>query len=457
MLAKRYSNLLAAAPAVMLLLLACGGQNSRDASSPSPSPAGAGQPKNTPLRPLTSGPSGPSVPDQGLSPTEPPPTGSSPTGPVEPTPIPEPSGVVPEEPGSGELEPSGPLTIIRVRYPFLGRRVELRGSEPPLSWDRSTPMEYVGDETFEFRTRAFAAGRTVQIKPLLMLNDDGSSFKWSRGANFSVRAGSERTVFPCFYDEQGRVESLIPEFKPARLLPRPINVYYPMSYFENTLANYPVLYMHDGQNLFDNDSAFGGQSWLVRDALDDAAWTGLSQEVVVIAVGNTRDRIGEYTPSANPRYQGSGRGDEYLSMVRDELQPVVRRLVRVRSQASETGIMGSSLGGLISMWAGLKAGDNFGLIGALSPSTWWDNRFILGAVPSSLATTRAARFYIDSGDSGNSNDDVANTTALATAVRSLGYQDGSTLLHVVQQGAAHNEYYWAQRFPNAVAFLFGPR
>ena len=120
--------------------------------------------------------------------------------------------------------------------------------------------------------------------------------------------------------------------------------------------------------------------------------------------------------------------------------------------------MGSSLGGLASAYAGVTRADVFGLVGEMSPSTWWGGTVILAEV--STTPTRPAkplRVYVDSGDSGASNDDVVNTTELAARYRKAGYTDAKDLLHVVQPGAQHNEFYWAQRLPAALHFLLGPR
>ncbi|HEY1087832.1 MAG TPA: hypothetical protein VGE37_09060, partial [Archangium sp.] len=89
-------------------------------------------------------------------------------------------------------------------------------------------------------------------------------------------------------------------------------------------------------------------------------------------------------------------------------------------------------------------------------STWWDDRFILGSVASST-TPRPIRVYVDSGDSGNSMDDVTNTEQLAAAYRTLGYVDGTTLRYVVEPGGTHTESAWARRLPGALEFMLGPR
>src|SRR5205823_2434029 len=98
------------------------------------------------------------------------------------------------------------------------------------------------------------------------------------------------------------------------------------------------------------------------------------------------------------------------------------------------------------------------LVGAMSPSTWWDNTMIIGAVATMpQRMSKPTLVYVDSGNAGSSSDDVTNTAALAQKLRDVGYVDNTTLKYVVQSGGQHNEIYWAQRLPAALAFLLGPR
>jgi predicted alpha/beta superfamily hydrolase len=233
-------------------------------------------------------------------------------------------------------------------------------------------------------------------------------------------------------------------------------VYLPPSYDENTLAHFPVVYMHDGQNLFDPSIAFGGNPWWVQNAIDAAAESGAFAEAIVVGPEATADRIGEYTPTKDPNY-GGGNGLLYLRMLVEELKPKVDTELRTQPEREHTAILGSSLGGLISSYAGVVKPEIFGIVGAMSPSTWWDSTVLLTLVPMTPASPRPLRVYVDSGDSGTSNDDKDNTAKLAQAYRTLGYSDGTSLKYVVQAGASHSEIYWAQRLPEALKFMLGPR
>jgi predicted alpha/beta superfamily hydrolase len=151
-----------------------------------------------------------------------------------------------------------------------------------------------------------------------------------------------------------------------------------------------------------------------------------------------------------------GRAAQYLTLLVDELMPEVNRSFRTLTGPAHTALVGSSLGGLVSLWIGLRRADVFGAVGAMSPSTWWDGRMILREVPAARGA-RMLRVWVDSGDSGPSRDGVDDTRRLADALRAAGYRDGESLRHVVQPGAAHNEAAWRSRLPEALRFLLGPR
>jgi predicted alpha/beta superfamily hydrolase len=232
----------------------------------------------------------------------------------------------------------------------------------------------------------------------------------------------------------------------------------PPTYIENTSSRFGVLYMHDGQNLFSPTTAFGGNEWKVDETLDAGAEDGSIRETIVVGIENTADRIDELTPTADPTENGGGKADQYLAMIIDEIKPMIDKDLRTEKAREQTAVMGSSLGGLVSAYAGVGHADVFGLVGAMSPSTWWDNEVILADVSTTKTKpSRPLRVYVDSGDSGTSNDDVANTTELAARYRSVGYVDNKDLLHVVQSGGQHNEIYWAERLPAALHFLLGAR
>jgi predicted alpha/beta superfamily hydrolase len=271
-----------------------------------------------------------------------------------------------------------------------------------------------------------------------------------------VKPGQTIDIYPRFVESHGTVTKAYPSFVSQKLpSTRGVWVYLPPTYVENTESRFGVLYMHDAQNLFSADTAFGGNEWKVDETLDAGAEDGTIHETIVVGVENTAARTDELTPTSDPTY-GGGKAEQYLSMIVDEIKPMVDKDLRTIPTREQTGVMGSSLGGLVSAYAGVRHADVFGLVGAMSPSTWWGDKVILTEVASTPSRpAKPLRVYVDSGDSGPSNDDVTNTTELAARYRSVGYTDKKDLLHVVAAGAQHNEIYWAARLPGAMRFLLG--
>jgi predicted alpha/beta superfamily hydrolase len=367
-----------------------------------------------------------------------------------------PLDAVPEHSVADATNPEGGIdaarvTTLRLRYSPTAGSVALRGSVAPLSWMRGVLFRRVADDTWEWTSADPAA--PFEWKPLL---DDRT---WSRGPNYFAVPGSTVEVFPRFTTAAGRFARTYDALRSTVLgNTRGVWIYLPPSYDENRVARFPVVYMHDGQNLFDPRAAFGGVAWDADEAMDRGAEDGSLREAILVGVENTAARIDEYTPTRDPMVMGGGRGDLYLRFLVDELKPMIDRTYRTLPDREHTVVMGSSLGGLISLYAGVRRPDVFGHVGALSPSTWWDGRVILREVQSLMGRTpRPLRIYVDSGDAGPSRDGVDDTRELAATLRAVGYEEGRTLRHIVQAGALHNERYWAMRLPGALSFLLGPR
>jgi predicted alpha/beta superfamily hydrolase len=372
---------------------------------------------------------------------------------------------------------------LRIHYPAASHAVTVRGAASGLSWTAGAPTVTTGD-VHTYTVSGLTA--PIEWKPLL---DDSS---WALGPNYHVSAGQSLDVYPHFTAKAGEVKTLIAAFHSTILgNDRAIYAYLPPSYGENTLATYPVVYMHDGQNLWAAlpGLAFSG-TWNVDTTFDAAANAGACSsggvvgwgaqplggapstcngdsdcasgscrtfpEAIVIGIANDADRIHEYTPTTDPGTPGGGGADDYLRMIVTELKPTIDGMLRTRPDVDSTLMSGSSLGGLVTAYAGLKYPDTFGRIAELSPSTWWNADVIVGDIMSTAAAPhRPTRVYLDSG--AGTADDQADTDMLAAAYVSLGYVDGVSVRHVVQSGASHSETYWAQRFPGAMQFVLGER
>jgi predicted alpha/beta superfamily hydrolase len=227
---------------------------------------------------------------------------------------------------------------------------------------------------------------------------------------------------------------------------RDVDIFLPPSYSAGR-RRYPVIYMQDGQNLADPDRAFAG-TWKLDECLDALARRGL--ETVVVGVPNKgAERLREYSPFADARH-GGGSGDAYLAFVERTLKPLIDRRVRTRPEREATGMFGSSMGGLISLYAFFRAPETFGFAGAMSPSLWFGGRALIDYVERSGAAS--GRLYIDAGTEEGAGT-VRDATALARVLERKGYVPGETLSFSEIAGGRHEEAHWAERLVPALEFL----
>ena len=225
---------------------------------------------------------------------------------------------------------------------------------------------------------------------------------------------------------------------------RDVDVYVPASYVDG--RRYPVLYMHDGQNLTDPATAFAG-TWGLGEVLARLAERRV--EPIVVGIHNTKDRLSEYSPFRDAR-RGGGDGDAYLSFIVDTLKPRIDRSFRTRPGPAHTTIMGSSMGGLISLYAWLKRADVFGLAGAMSPSLWF-GRDEFFAFVESAGLARGRRLYLDVGTAEGVGT-LRDARALRSALRARG-MDRRTLIYLEDRGGRHNEAAWGRRTERAIESL----
>ena len=219
---------------------------------------------------------------------------------------------------------------------------------------------------------------------------------------------------------------------------RNVAVYLPPSYSQ-ARKRYPVLYMHDGQNLFDERTSFAGSEWRVDETMQASA-----NEAIVIGLWNTTQRASEYTPFTN---WWKGTGEAYLAFIIDTLKPMIDGTYRTQADAPNTAIIGSSLGGLISLYAFFAHPDVFGLCGALSPALWPGAGEIYKIVQS--APNNPGRVYIDNGAK------EPSAKRMVDVLSGKGYMPDVNLKYISERGGQHNEAAWARRFPGAVKFLLG--
>jgi predicted alpha/beta superfamily hydrolase len=236
---------------------------------------------------------------------------------------------------------------------------------------------------------------------------------------------------------------------------RDLIVYLPPGYDEEPERTYPVLYLHDGQNLFDGRTSFVyGRTWQVREHADDAIEAGEVEPLVIVGIYNTGDRrLAEYTPDES-RQMGGGEADSYGLMITRELMPWIAAQYRVRHDRASTGMGGSSLGGLVTLFLGIRHAQHFGKLAVLSPSVWWNHRSILGTVNEHAPQLwERPRMWLDVGDR-EGHKTVRDAELLARRLKANGWRPGETLHFEKVHGGTHDEASWAARVRPMLRFLF---
>ena len=236
---------------------------------------------------------------------------------------------------------------------------------------------------------------------------------------------------------------------------RDLIVYTPPGYAEQPSRQFPVLYLHDGQNLFDGATSFiPGQDWHVGQTADQCIQAGTVEPLIIVGMYNTKARIREYTPTHVPKL-GGGRADRYAKFLIEEVKPFVDREYRTLSDFHHTGIGGSSLGGLVSLYLGLKHSRTFGKIAALSPSVWW-NQQVMHRFAATSQVEPHPRIWLDIGTREGPRI-VQDVERFRDVLLEKGWQHERDLHYERVEGAEHNEAAWAQRVGPFLQFLYPAR
>ncbi|WP_400191369.1 alpha/beta hydrolase-fold protein [Hymenobacter sp. B81] len=235
---------------------------------------------------------------------------------------------------------------------------------------------------------------------------------------------------------------------------RRVWVYVPNDYASSG-RRYPVLYLHDGQNVFDNCTGFAGE-WGVDETLSQLQQQGLDATgCIVVAVDNGGgERLNEYSPWNNPQY-GGGQGDQYVEFLVQTLKPHIDQNFRTLPDRLNTGIAGSSMGGLISLYAAVKHPAVFGRAGIFSPAFWFAEAQLKAYLHQHPAVAgQPTRFYFVSGA-----QESQTMVPLMAAVRDSLLRGGhaaADLSYQVRADGQHAEWFWKREFPAAYQWLFRP-
>ena len=244
----------------------------------------------------------------------------------------------------------------------------------------------------------------------------------------------------------GRIERIDSVFSPQLDNERDLLISLPGGY-DSGDRRFPVIYMHDGQNLFDPATSFSG-SWNVDVAMAEVSLDGL--DAIVVGIPNMgRDRLAEYSPFEHPQL-GGGRGDQYLDFLINTVKPLIDGRYLTAPDREHTGIVGSSMGGLISLYAFFRHPEVFGFAGLLSPSLWLTESDTFEFIEK--APFSPGKLYLDVGDR-EGDRHVANALRLRDLLEEKGYRLGEDLMWVEEDNGAHHESAWGRRFRDALPFL----
>lgn len=236
---------------------------------------------------------------------------------------------------------------------------------------------------------------------------------------------------------------------------RDIIVYLPPGYDDHPDRTFPVLYMHDGQNLFDGRTSFiEGRTWQMREHSDAAIEAGEVEPLIIVGIYNTGDRrLAEYTFDRSWQL-GGGEADTYGLLLTRELMPFIAANYRVRADRDSTGLGGSSLGGLVTLFLGLRHPQHFGKLAVLSPSVWWNHKSILGYLNEHAPQLwQRPRLWLDVGDK-EGHRTLRDAEHLARRLIANGWRPAETLHFERVEGGTHDEASWATRVRPMLRFLF---
>lgn len=241
-----------------------------------------------------------------------------------------------------------------------------------------------------------------------------------------------------------------------------LRVWLPPGYDEaqNKARHYPVLYLNDGQNLFESSTSFTGVEWQADETADRLIREGQLPPMIVVGIDNAgKDRLREYMPhrSMHPRMLRV-QGKYYPKFLTNEVMPFVQARYRVATGPENTGLGGSSLGALIALYTAIAQPELVGRLLLESPSLWASSRQIIK--DSRLVRIWPERIFLgvgsaEAGNADRSRSVVDDVRELSAIVRRAVLSERRLRL-VIQEGAGHNEGAWAGRFPEALQFLFGP-
>lgn len=361
------------------------------------------------------------------------------------------------------------------RFDAARDQVGVRGTALPLSWRQTIFATPTGDGHFTATVafeRPTAGGQPLQYKFKIDRPEGGPNEGWEEGRNrtASLNTANQRiarafnsTPDALPLERTGSIERIAP-MPSGFVTPRALQVWLPPGYADSRERSrrYPVLYLHDGQAMF--DAVTLGAEWRFDETAQRLVSSSAVEPFIIVSIDNTRERMDEYTPTSTmisaalsglpeDRRLG-GAAAQYANYLVAELKPMIDRRYRTKPAAAHTAVGGSSLGGLVTMWLLVHHNDVFGAGLVVSPAAWWDDQFIVRDVAAAkLKGKKRPRVWLDIGLQEGYNT-LPHTRNLRDALLRRGWNAG-TLAYLEQPGGTHDEASWALRVEGMLNFLYG--
>lgn len=228
---------------------------------------------------------------------------------------------------------------------------------------------------------------------------------------------------------------------------RDLVIWLPPSYYKSK-KRYPVLYMHDGQNLFNPSTSFSGNDWRVDETTQFLLDKKLIEEFIVVGINNTSSRLEEYNLFTDS-------GKYYSLFIKNEVKTFIDTHYRTKPDSRNTGIMGSSMGGLISFQIAWILPNIFGKAACLSNSFWVNDKMIFDFVQEAEVKRKNQKIYIDCGTA--EKQLIRDNKRMCALLRRMEVDKGNSVHCHFEKDAKHNEVDWAKRLYKPLLFLFGKK
>lgn len=237
----------------------------------------------------------------------------------------------------------------------------------------------------------------------------------------------------------------IPQLKTTRK----VWIYLPEEYHTSE-ARYPVIYMADGQNLFDEATSYSGE-WRVDETMDSLKTLNKINAIVVGIDNGGSERLNEYSPWKNEQY-GGGHGDAFADFLAQTLKPYIDTYFKTKNDAQNTALIGSSMGGLISLYTGVKYPEKFGKLGVFSPALWFSEADLKTYVQKNSSSLKNTKIYFVAGQN-ESKEMVNDINEIVEILKAKGLSNQNINVKIDEKGT-HSEGFWAQQLPDALLWLF---